>query len=81
MMDELYVKTFIFCTKKRAGKGVTHDPIRVITEIYDFDGTLIMDKDPCRIYTDKDMFEFAELCVSQNKVNEVLLQNFKSSHK
>lgn len=45
-MDQVKVQQFIFCSKRREGDGKL-TPIRIITEIYDFDGKLIASNDPC----------------------------------
>lgn len=45
-IDNVKVMQVIVCTKKRRGKGVTDDPIRMITEIFTLDGDLIAEHDP-----------------------------------
>lgn len=58
-MDEVKVIEVIYCTKKRNGKGVELDPIRCVTEIFDFEGKLIAENDPAKIFTQKEMASFA----------------------
>lgn len=58
-MDTVKVVKVIFCDKKRRGKGVELDPIRVIPEIFDLKGKLIMESDPEKNYTTNDMAHFA----------------------
>lgn len=49
-MDTVKVKEFIICTKTRRGKGVSPlSPVRIITEVFDFDGNLIAENDPHNI--------------------------------
>lgn len=65
-MDEVKVIEVIYCTKKRAGEGVKLDPIRIVTEIFDLDGSLIAENDPSKVFTKKDMANFA-LFVAHNR--------------
>lgn len=43
--DSIFVTEVIICNKKRRGDGID-DPIRIITEIFTKEGTLIADNDP-----------------------------------
>ncbi len=43
-MDEVRQIEVIICTKKR--RGVSPDPIRIITEVFTLDGKLIAEYDP-----------------------------------
>lgn len=58
-MDTVKVINVIFCDKLRRGKGVESDPVRCVTEIFDFGGNLIAENDPEKIYTQKDLAGFA----------------------
>ena len=58
-MDEVKLIEVIYCTKKRRGEGVKNDPIRIVTEVFQKDGTLIAEYDPHKIYTTKNMIDFA----------------------
>lgn len=44
-MDRVFVAEVIISTKKRRGNGID-DPIRVITEVFTKEGTLIAEHDP-----------------------------------
>jgi len=45
-IDTVKVKKLIVCTKARRGKGDNKlTPIRVLTEVFDFDGKLIAEND------------------------------------
>lgn len=46
MNDTAIVKEVIITKLLRRGKGVEGDPIRIITQIWDKDGTLIAEVDP-----------------------------------
>jgi hypothetical protein len=45
-MDTVICKEVVIATLKRRGSGIEHSPIRVITEVYEKDGTLIAEYDP-----------------------------------
>lgn len=45
-MDIVKVEQVIICTNKRQGKGINSDPIRIITQVFSFDGELIAEHDP-----------------------------------
>lgn len=45
-MDKVECKELIVSTLKRRGTGIEHSPIRIITEIYEKDGTKIAEYDP-----------------------------------
>jgi len=45
-MDKAHVQQVIICSKARRGKGTIGSPIRVITEVLDFDGNIIAEHDP-----------------------------------
>ena len=58
-MCEVSVKQLIVCTKTRRGDGKReHSPIRVVTEVFDFDGKLIADEDPCGNISPEVMLDF-----------------------
>jgi hypothetical protein len=76
IMDEVKVIQVIFCTKKRTGKGVQFDPIRVVKEIFDLDGNLIMDSDSRRIFTIQDLVEFGRLCKKSTQNVETLINRY-----
>lgn len=77
-MDECKVIQVIFCSKKRLGEGKSDvDPIRIVTEIFDFDGKLIADNDPERIFTTKDLIDFAAICLNSKITVDEEMRNFK----
>lgn len=45
-MDTAKVIQVIYCNKSRRGTGKYPDPVRPIIEILDFDGNVIIEKDP-----------------------------------
>lgn len=45
-MDSVICKELIVSTIKRRGEGVEGSPIRIITEVFEKDGTLIAEYDP-----------------------------------
>ncbi len=47
-MDTVKVTQVIITTLLRRGKGVENDPIRIITQIWDMDGNLIVEIDPLK---------------------------------
>lgn len=49
-MDTLEIIKLIRTTIKRAGKGTDENPVRIITQYWDFDGNLLFEYDP---YLDK----------------------------
>ncbi len=65
-MDECKVIKAIYCTKERRGKGVVSDPIRIVNQIYNFDGTLLMEEDSQIKYSEWDLVSFLRY-VSQTK--------------
>lgn len=67
-MDTVFCKEVIISTIKRRGLGTELSPVRIITEVYEKDGTLIAEKDPCpEIYTTTDLIHFARQCASESK--------------
>lgn len=59
-MDTVICKEVVITTLKRRGSGIEHSPIRVITEVYEKDGTLIAEHDPCpETFAQMDLLHFA----------------------
>lgn len=59
-MDTVICKEVVITTLKRRGSGIEHSPIRVITEIYEKDGTLIAEHDPSpETFAQMDLLHFA----------------------
>ena len=50
----------IISTLKRRGTGIKHNPIRIITEVYEKDGTKIAEYDPTpETFNQMDLLHFA----------------------
>jgi len=58
-MNETKVIQVIYCNKEVRGSGKFPDPVRGIEQIIDFDGKVLMERDPCVKFTGRDMTEFA----------------------
>ena len=74
IMKEVVCKEVIITRLLRRGKGVEHDPIRCITQVYDKKGNLIAEHDPNPTsHTNMDMVYFCEWIeendIPLNKVN------------
>ena len=53
-------KELIVSTLKRRGNGIEHSPIRIITEIFEKDGTKIAEHDPSpETFNQMDLLQFA----------------------
>ena len=46
-MKGIEVKQVVVTELRRMGTGIAPSPIRIIKEVYDFDGNLIAGNDPC----------------------------------
>ncbi len=57
-MDEVKVKKVIYSSKARRGSGTAADPVRVIEEIFELDGNLIMECDPECKFNKMDLYSF-----------------------
>jgi len=59
-MDTVQCKELIVSTLKRRGNGNEHSPIRIITEVFEKDGTKIAEHDPFpEIFNQMDLVHFA----------------------
>lgn len=59
-MDTVICKEVVITTLKRRGSGIEHSPIRVITEVYEKDGTKIAEHDPSpETFAQMDLLNFA----------------------
>ena len=58
-MNETKVIQVIYCNKEVRGSGKFPDPVRGIGQIIDFDGNVLMENDPEKVFTKKDMINFA----------------------
>lgn len=62
-MDTVVCKELIVSTIARRGKGTVHSPVRVITQVFEKDGTLIAEHDPSpETYVEWDLVHFARWC-------------------
>lgn len=60
-MADIICKEVIVSKLSRRGKGIDHSPIRVITEVFEKDGTKIAEYDPMpETYAEIDLIEFAK---------------------
>lgn len=76
-MDEVKVIKVIYCTKQRKGKGVSLDPIRCVTEIFDLKGNLIAENDVAKVFTMKDMADFALFVTKSEHLTTDILTLFE----
>lgn len=61
IMDTVECKELIISTLKRRGLGIKHSPIRVITEVYEKNGTKIAEYDPHpETFNQMDLLHFAQ---------------------
>lgn len=59
-IDTVECKELIVSTLRRRGTGIEHSPIRIITEVYDKDGTKIAEYDPSpETFNQMDLIHFA----------------------
>jgi len=67
VLDKVVCKELIVSTLKRRGKGTEDSILRIITEVYEKDGTLIAENDPCPDikFEEVDLISFA-IWVNQN---------------
>lgn len=62
-MEEIICKEVVVSTLTRRGQGKKHSPIRQITQVFEKDGKLIAEYDPCpETFTKGDMLDFARFC-------------------
>lgn len=45
-MDTVECKELIVTTLSRRGKGIKHDPVRVVMQVFEKNGTLVAEYDP-----------------------------------
>lgn len=59
-MDTVVCKEVVVTTLTRRGTGIEHSPIRIITEVYEKDGTKIAEYDPSpETFSQMDLLHFA----------------------
>lgn len=66
-MDTVICKEVIIASLLRRGNGTKYSPIRVITQVFEKDGTLISEYDPSPdTFGEMDLVLFAKWCI-ENK--------------
>ncbi len=68
MENEICVKEVIVSLIERRGTGTFFSPVRRITQVFEKDGTLIAEKDPCpdRQFVAFDLIGFFNYCSNTN---------------
>jgi hypothetical protein len=69
-MDTVAVRQLIVCTKSKRGNGSVHSPIRIITEVCDFDGNLIAEDDPMGGISPESILEFLKYKYAQIPIDK-----------
>ncbi len=76
-MDTAICKEVIVSTIARRGTGERKSPIRVITQVFEKDGTLIAEYDPRpELFAPLDMINFAKWCIRQGHKIEHLNEQY-----
>jgi len=66
-MDTVICKELIVATLTKRGKGEKHSPIRIITQVFEKDGTLVAEHDPFdETFCTMDLVHFAKWCIEKN---------------
>jgi len=66
-MDTVICKELIVATLTRRGKGEKHSPIRIITQVFEKNGTLVAEHDPVdETFNAMDLVNFARYCIERN---------------
>lgn len=74
-MNNVICKEVIIANLTRRGNGIEYSPIRIITEVYEKDGTLIAEHDPSpETYATMDLIHFARW-VKEKELNPDLLDS------
>ena len=75
-MDTVICKELIVATLTRRGKGVEHSPIRIITQVFEKDGTLVAEHDPVdETFCTMDLVDFARWCITNGIVTDKVSPN------
>lgn len=64
-MDKVECKEVIVSTLRRRGAGVAGDPVRIVTEVFEKNGTLIAEHDQHTFHAG-DLVAFAQWCIKKN---------------
>lgn len=81
-MDTAVCKELIVTTIARRGTGTPHSPIRIVTQVFEKDGTLVAEKDQFNQSLPIDSFiDFARWCMdkgvySLDKINDVHIKQW-----
>lgn len=66
-MDTVICKELIVATLTRRGKGEKHSPVRIITQIFEKDGTLVAEHDPSpETFSIMDLVNFTKWCIDKD---------------
>ncbi len=72
IMDKVKVSELIICTKGRRGKGDNKlSPVRVLTEVFDFDGELIAEND-CHSISIESLIDFIKYRFKDKEQEKIL---------
>ena len=75
-MDTVFCKEMIISTISRRGNGTKLSPIRIITQVFEKDGTLIAEHDPSpETFTATDLIAFTKYCFSNGIATEKVNMN------
>lgn len=68
--DKVECKEVIVSTLLRRGLGETYDPVRIVTQVFEKDGTFIAEHDPKPfVFTIMDLVNFHNWCIKQGDTN------------
>lgn len=74
-MKEAICKEVIVTKLKQRGNGTENDPARIITQVWEKDGTLIAESDPWNEkFDDIDMIRFATNCI-KNSLKSISMED------
>ena len=74
---DICIKDVIWCEKEKRGTEIDRSsPIRIITQIYDNNGELIAEKDPCGGYSIETIVEFSKWLIVNWDKNESVVNLF-----
>jgi hypothetical protein len=66
-MDQVICKELIVATLTRRGKGTVNSPVRIVTQVFEKDGTLVAENDPVdEKFTETDLVNFAKWCIENS---------------
>lgn len=66
-MEDVLCKEVIVANLTRRGDGTKYSPMRIVTQVFEKDGTLIAEKDPVEEkFVAFDLVHFARWCIDSN---------------